>query len=124
MTVEETIIEVSRRHSPTGQRCVTKPYPKDNEPRTLGVADDWLEAAAQQIKLHRVGRDRSVMDRMGHAQIQTSQEYLHALPQADRKNLDALARARRRRPEPDWRDVAAVDSPGRTGMPAQQTKQH
>ncbi len=36
------------------------------------------------------------MDRMGHAQIQTTQKYLHAPPDADRKNLDALARARKR----------------------------
>jgi len=39
---------------------------------------------------------KSVMDRMGHAQIQTTQKYLHAQPDADRKNLDALARARKR----------------------------
>ena len=32
------------------------------------------------------------MDRMGHHQIQTTQKYLHALPEADRKNLDALDR--------------------------------
>jgi site-specific recombinase XerD len=44
---------------------------------------------------------RSVMERMGHAQIQTTQKYLHALPEADQKNLDALARARRRRSQPD-----------------------
>jgi len=30
------------------------------------------------------------MDRMGHHQIQTTQKYLHALPEADRKNLDVL----------------------------------
>ncbi len=37
------------------------------------------------------------MDRMGHAQIQTTQKYLHAMPDHDQKNLDALARARQRR---------------------------
>jgi integrase len=37
LTIEETIIEVSRKHSPTGERRVVKPYPKDNEPRTFGV---------------------------------------------------------------------------------------
>ena len=35
------------------------------------------------------------MDRMGHHQIQTTQKYLHALPEADRKNLDALERISR-----------------------------
>jgi integrase len=156
VTVEETIIEVSRKHSPTGERYVAKAYPKDNEPRTFGVDEDWLNAAAQHIKTLGIGRDqllfttstgtpisrntfrtrvwqravtasgidfpvrmhdlrhahaswllaegsdlRSVMERMGHAQIQTTQKYLHALPEADRKNLDALARARNRRQQPD-----------------------
>jgi hypothetical protein len=32
------------------------------------------------------------MERMGHAQIQTTQKYLHTLPEADQKNLDALNR--------------------------------
>jgi hypothetical protein len=35
------------------------------------------------------------MDRMRHHQIQTTQKYLHALPEADRKNLDALERISR-----------------------------
>jgi len=33
-----------------------------------------------------------VMDRMGHAQIQATQKYLHTLPDTDQKNLDALTR--------------------------------
>ena len=37
---------------------------------------------------------RSVMERMGHAQIQTTQKYLHTLPEADTKNLSALHRIR------------------------------
>jgi len=32
------------------------------------------------------------MDRMGHAQIMTTQKYLHALPDADGKNLSAFDR--------------------------------
>lgn len=151
VTVEETIVEVSRKHSPTGERYVVKPYPKDNEPRTFGVDDDWLAKVALHIQSRDLNHDqllftttagtpisrntfrtrvwlpavkasgigfnvrmhdlrhahaswllgegsdlKSVMDRMGHAQIQTTQRYLHARPDADRKNLDALARARRR----------------------------
>ena len=34
------------------------------------------------------------MDRMGHAQITTTQKHLHAFPDADAKNLDALSRTR------------------------------
>lgn len=37
------------------------------------------------------------MDRLGHAQIQTTQKYLHALPDADQRNLDALNRITQRR---------------------------
>lgn len=37
LTVEETVVEVSVKNSPTGQRMLTKAYPKDNEPRTLGI---------------------------------------------------------------------------------------
>jgi hypothetical protein len=58
VTVEETIIEVSTKHSPTGERYVAKPYPKDNDPRTFGVDDDWLEAIAHHIEIHGIGRDQ------------------------------------------------------------------
>ncbi len=51
----------------------------------------WLLAGGSDLK--------SVMDRLGHAQIQTTQKYLHTLPDADAKNLDALNRIRRREPE-------------------------
>jgi flavin reductase (DIM6/NTAB) family NADH-FMN oxidoreductase RutF len=34
---------------------------------------------------------RSVMDRMGHSLIQTTQKYLHALPNAEQRNLDAFS---------------------------------
>jgi site-specific recombinase XerD len=54
----------------------------------------WLLAGGSDLK--------SVMDRMGHAQITTTQRYLHTLPDADAKNLDALNRTRgqHRRPRP------------------------
>lgn len=152
ITVEDTVIEVSKKHSPTGERFVAKPYPKDNEPRTFAVRQDWLDAVAEHIKLASIGRDdllftttagtpisrntfrtrvwlpavkasgvsfnvrihdlrhahaswllaggsdlKSVMDRLGHAQIQTTQKYLHALAEADQRNLDALNRMQRRR---------------------------
>jgi site-specific recombinase XerD len=143
---------VSKKHSPTGERFVAKPYPKDNEPRTFAIRQDWLDAVAEHIKLGSLGRDdllfatsagtpisrntfrtrvwlpavkasgvtfnvrmhdlrhahaswllaggsdlKSVMDRLGHAQIQTTQKYLHALKEADQRNLDALDRMTRRR---------------------------
>ena len=50
VTVEETIVEISKKHSPTGERYVAKPYPKDNQPRTFGVDAKWFEAVAQHIE--------------------------------------------------------------------------
>ena len=148
VTVEETIVEVSKKHSPTGERYLVKPYPKDNEPRTFGMRQSWLDAVAEHIQSHDVGRGdllfttragtpisrntfrtrvwlpavkasgvdfpvrvhdlrhahaswllsggsdlKSVMERMGHAQIQTTQKHPHTLPGADQKNLDGLDRA-------------------------------
>jgi site-specific recombinase XerD len=51
----------------------------------------WLLAGGSDLK--------SVMDRMGHAQITTTQKYLHSLPNADQKNLEALNRIRGRKPK-------------------------
>jgi len=134
LTVEETIVEVSRKHSPTGERMIVKPYPKDNEPRTFGVRPLWLDTIAEHIKANDIARDdllfpttagtpisrntfrtrvwlpavkasgvafpvrihdlrhahaswllaggsdlKSVMERMGHAQIQTTQKGTVAL---------------------------------------------
>lgn len=149
ITVQDTIMEVSKRHSPTGERYVPKAYPKDNEPRTFGVSHGWLNQVAEHIKTHDLGRDdllfattagtpisrntfrtriwqpavkasgvsfnvrmhdvrhahaswllaggsdlASVMDRLGHAHIQTTEKYLHAPAEADQKNLTALDRIR------------------------------
>ena len=149
LRVEETVVEVSIKNSPTGARMLTKPYPKDNEARTLGLPADLVAQLADWISTRRLGPDdllfatragtpisrntfrtrvwrpaikasgidfdvrvhdlrhahaswllaggsdlKSVMDRMGHAQITTTQRYLHTLPDADAKNLDALNRTR------------------------------
>ena len=149
LTVEETIVEVSKKHSPTGAalRCPS-PTPRTTNPAPSGSARTgstqiaehindppasaattcssppragtpisrntfrtrvWLPAVKASgvdfdVRIHDLrhahaswllagGSDlKSVMDRMGHAQIQTTQKYLHALPDADQKNLDALNR--------------------------------
>src|SRR5665647_3492232 len=49
ITVEETIVEVSRKDSPTGERMIVKPYPKDDEPRTLRVSQELLDTLAARI---------------------------------------------------------------------------
>jgi integrase len=155
ITVTDTIMEVSKKHSPTGERYVAKPYPKDNEARTFAVGQEWLDAVAEHIALNKLDRDdllfatsagtpisrntfrtrvwlpavkasgvtfevrmhdlrhahaslllaggadlKTVMDRLGHAQITTTQKYLHALVGADRSSLDALDSIRNRSRKP------------------------
>ena len=46
LTVEETIVEVSIKNSPTGHRMLTKPYPKDNEPRTMRLPPELVAQLA------------------------------------------------------------------------------
>ena len=48
----------------------------------------WLLAGGSDLK--------AVMDRMGHAQITTTQKYLHPMPDADTKNLKSLPSRGRR----------------------------
>jgi len=154
ISVEQTIVEVSRKHSPTGERMIVKDYPKDNEFRTLRVSETLLTRIARRIEQLRLGHDdlifastdtaggnpisrntfrtkvwlpalersgvdfpvrmhdlrhahaswllaggadlKSVMERMGHAQIMTTQKYLHTLPDADDKALAAFEAVRKR----------------------------
>jgi integrase len=154
ITVEETIVEISRRDSPTGERMIVKPYPKDDESRTLRVSQALLDVIAARITelglarndllfpsseraggqplsratfntrywrpaVARAGIDfaarmhdlrhahaswllaggadlKAVMDRMGHAQITTTQKYLHTLPNADDRALAAFETIRSR----------------------------
>lgn len=153
LTVEETIVEVSKKVSPTGQRMIVKPYPKDDEPRVLTVSQELLDVLAARIAALGLSRDdllfpstetsggsplsrntfrtrvwvpalekselgfkvrmhdlrhanaswllaggadlKTVMDRLGHSQIQTTQRYLHSLPGADEKALAAFKRIQR-----------------------------
>jgi integrase len=154
VSVEQTIVEVARKYSPTGERMILKAYPKDREFRTVRVStflvrrierhieelglgpDDllfsstgkaggnpmsrntfrtkvWLPAVKASkldfaVRVHDLrhahaswllagGADlKAVMDRLGHAQIQTTQRYLHTLPDADDKALAAFESIRDR----------------------------
>ncbi len=151
--VRQVYIEVSRKHSPTGQRMILKEYPKDDRPRTLRISTTLLAALAAHItagglrppdllwsteadtpisrntfrtriwlpaqKNARLGFHvrwhdlrhahaswllaggadlKTVMDRMGHSQITTTQRYLHTLPDADDQAIAAFDRTRHGRP--------------------------
>ena len=55
--VEDTIVETSKKNSPTGERFLVNPYPKNNEPRTFGVRQGWLDEVAAHIRTKSIGRD-------------------------------------------------------------------
>lgn len=168
LSVEETIVEVSIKNSPTGARMLTKPYPKDNESRTMGLPPELVAQFAAHITERRLGPDdllfatregtpisrntfrtrvwlpavqtsgvdftarvhdlrhahaswllaggsdlKAVMDRMGHAQITTTQKYLHPMPDTDHKNLTALNRIRgTNSPDASRADPGAADQTG------------
>ncbi len=57
LTVEETVVEVSIKNSPTGARMLTKPYPKDNESRTMGLPPELVAQLAAHITERRLGPD-------------------------------------------------------------------
>jgi integrase len=44
ITILETVVELSKKHSPTTERMVIKPYPKYDEPRTIAVTEDLIGA--------------------------------------------------------------------------------
>jgi len=154
LSIEETVVEVSKKNSPTGQRMVFKAYPKDDEFRTLRVSQPLIDVLAARIVSMKLGRNdllfpstrvrgdiplsrntfrtrywlpaleragidfqvrvhdlrhahaswllaggadlKTVMERLGHSQIQTTQKYLHTLPDADDKAIDAFTRIRHR----------------------------
>ena len=55
--VEETVLELAKRNSPTGQRIVFKPYPKDDEPRTLAVTKELIGVLTQRVAEYGLGPD-------------------------------------------------------------------
>ena len=40
LTIQETIAEISKKNSPTGQRYTIKPYPKNDQRRSLKIGAD------------------------------------------------------------------------------------
>ena len=56
--VEETVLELSKKNSPTGQRIVFKPYPKDDEPRILTVTQPLIDVLVSRSRRLRIGSGR------------------------------------------------------------------
>jgi integrase len=137
------IVEVTRRDSPTGERFVTKPYPKNDQPRRLGITTELVDAIARHVEDLELGADdllfpsngcpgggplsranfrkrvwlpavqragvgadvrfhdlrhtqasRLLAGGAGHAQLATTQRYLHTLDDADDRALAAFRRTR------------------------------
>ncbi len=57
VTIEETIVEISKKHSPTGERNILKPYPKNDKPRVIGLRQGLLDLLAARIQRMELGRD-------------------------------------------------------------------
>src|SRR3954466_11677522 len=55
LSVEETVVEVSIKNSPTGARMLTKPYPKDNEARIMELPPDLADQLADWIGQRQLG---------------------------------------------------------------------
>jgi integrase len=129
LAVDETIIDVSKKHSPPASATWPSPTPRTTNPAPSASGRPgstpspntsrppasstpispntlrtriWLPAdkaseIAFPVRVHDLrhahaswllagGADlKSVMDRMGHAQIQTTQKYLHTLPDTDQR---------------------------------------
>jgi integrase len=159
LTVAETIVEISKKDSPTGERYTLKPYPKNDRQRILKITPELATLLDERIQSLGLVRDdllfpstprdlrqptsrntfrtrvwqpalktaglpktlrmhdlrhahaswllaggadlKTVMDRLGHSQITTTQRYLHALESADDTALEAFQRTRDRdRPRP------------------------
>jgi len=48
VTVRRTVVEVAKKHSPTGERCFVKDYPKDDEQRQVQIE----KATCRQLRAH------------------------------------------------------------------------
>ena len=55
--VRETIVEVSKKMSPTGERMIFKDYPKDDQHRTLSVGQPLIDLISADIAERGLSRD-------------------------------------------------------------------
>jgi integrase len=67
ITVQRTIVEIPRKINPTGERMVVKPYPKDNEPRTLRISSGLVETLSRQVAALGLEPDQLLFSSTGRA---------------------------------------------------------
>ena len=111
--IEETIVELSKKHSPTGERNVVKPYPKNDKPRVIGLRQGLLDRLAARIQRMGLGRDDLIFpstDRAGGAP--SSRNTFYSAPDASGLWLSNSRRTSRTNPRKNW--AAMSGSTGRT----------
>src|SRR5215211_3248613 len=57
VTVEETIVEVSKKHSGTGERMTSSPILRTTSRAPFGMRSAWLDEVAEHIRVHAIGRN-------------------------------------------------------------------
>jgi len=65
--VQRVIVEVSRKFTATGERMVVKPYPKNDEPRTLRISSDLVETLSRQVASLNLSPDQLLFSSTGRA---------------------------------------------------------
>ncbi|MGH8893230.1 MAG: tyrosine-type recombinase/integrase [Actinomycetes bacterium] len=67
ISVHRVIVEVSRKITPDGKRIVVKPYPKDDEPRTLRISPKLVEILSRHIASIGLAQDQLMFSSTGRA---------------------------------------------------------
>jgi len=95
VSVEDTIVETSKKNSPSGERFLVKRYPKNNEPRTFGVRQAWLDEVAAHIRTKSIARNDLLFYHEGrHPDLSQHLPHPGLTPHGEGK------RSRRQRPDP------------------------
>ena len=77
IVVRETIVEISRKNSPTGERYQVKRYPKSNKPRVIKIGQELTEQISDRIANLGMGPEDLLVHRPGPASTHLTQHLLN-----------------------------------------------